>query len=323
MSAKRSWDVRREVRGASAAPQTPARRRETLKDKRTKQKRIFLIVLGVLLVLLLAGLVYLMWQPFVRITSVSSEGPNAQDAKLMAEEALVGTYAYVLPRDSIFIFPEGSIRRQILNTHPAITAVSISRASFTSISIKTVPRASAFMWCGASAELRGPCYQADAEGFIFADEEGREAVAVAVRMDMLTEPSFEESIVMQEVVEEEPIIEDVDMSVLRIYAPLEREGETPIRAHVVGASRLPDALRFVKAMKELGVGIVSVEIREDEADLYTPEGTRITYILGDEEEAAKLAASSFPSLNVSSGALQYVDLRFEGKVYVKRHNEGA
>ena len=314
MSARRSWDVRREPRSAQSAP-SQAQRRESLKERRRKQRRIFFLGLGVLGLILIAGLVYLLWQPFVRIESVSAEGPNAEEAKLVAERAIEGTYLYVLPRNSIFIFPEGSIRRQILSTHPAITAVSIQRTGFTSIAVRNVPRTSAFIWCGPSAASSSSCYQADAEGFVFAPEEGTAAVMVAVEMNALTEPTEAAA----------KVVEDVDMSVLRVYAPLVGEGEagTPVRAHVIGASRLPDALRFVKAIKALGVGVVSVEIREDEADLYTPEGTRITYILGRERAAADLAASAFPSLKIPAGAFEYVDLRFEGKVYVKRWGEAA
>ena len=316
MSARRSWDVRREVRGVPDAP-PPARKRDSLKERRRKQRRIFFIVLGVLAALLLAALVYLLWQPFVRIESVSAGGPNAEEAKAIAEDALIGTYAFVLPKDSIFIFPEGAIRRQILSAHPAITAVSIKRTGFTSIAVTNVPRASAFIWCGARAEAPVPCFQADAEGYVFAEVERPAEVAVARTMEALTEPEAAVESV-------EPVVEDIDMSVLRVYAPIEGGADgSPVRAHVVGASRLPDALRFVKAMKSLGVGIVSVEIREDEADLYTPEGTRITYILGREEKAAELAASAFPTLAIASGGLEYIDLRFDGKVYIKRWGEAA
>lgn len=310
MSARRSWDVRRESRSASPAPARPAARRESLKERRRKQRRVFFIALGVLGALVLLALVYLSWQPFLRIERVSAEGPNAEEAKAIAERALEGTYLFVLPKDSIFVFPEGTMRRQILNEYPAVTAVSISRTGFTSISLKTVPRASAFIWCGQTADAVSPCYQADAAGFVFALEEGYTEPVVA-----------EEMAAVLEVEAEQPTVKDVDMSVLRIYAPLEGAGETPIRAHVVGAQRLPDALRFVKAMKTLSVDVVSVEIREDEADLYTPSGTRITYILGREKAAADLAASAFPTLDLKSGALEYIDLRFKGKVYVKRRGE--
>lgn len=312
MSVKRSWDVRRDT---GSAPAPVSRKRESLKEKRKKSKKVFFIVLSVVSSLLIVAAVYGMWQSPVRISTVTAEGPNAEAIQAIAKDALQGTYAYVLPRDSIFVFPESSIRASILRAYPSISAVAISRTSFSEIQVRAIPRASAFVWCGASAVEASVCFEADAEGLIFAEIESRVAMGKVVSAEM--------DMVASEMVDIAPV-QDIDPSSLRIYAPLESEENddgTPLRAHVVGASRIPDALRFVKAMRALGVNIASVEIREDEADLYTPDGTRITYILGDEEKSAALAASSFPTLNIGSGQLAYVDLRFEGKVYIKRRGE--
>jgi hypothetical protein len=71
-------------------------------------------------------------------------------------------------------------------------------------------------------------------------------------------------------------------------------------------------------MRTLGADIVSIDIRGDEADLYTRAGTRITYVLGREQQAAGLAASAFPTLKLNDGSLLYVDLRFDSKVFFKK-----
>lgn len=308
MSAKRSWDVRREpVRSAPAVqPVQAPRTRQSLKAKRKERRKRLGLILLILALIALGALVYLLWQPFVRIQEITVEGPHAEEVRRVVEESLWGTYAFVLPRNSILIYPEIQVRERVLEVHPDIVAVSITRSGFTSIHVKSVPRTGAFMWCGASAALAEGCYSADAEGLVFA-----QLAQAAATTSLLAATTTAEA-------------STTDPGVLRIYAPLvyaEGAEPSPIRAHVVGAQRIPDILRFVKAMNQLGVGVVSVEVREDEADLYTPEGTRITYILGREESAAALAASSFPTLNVSSGAFLYIDLRFDGKVYVKRHSE--
>lgn len=280
------------------------RSREPLKVRRQKARRKLQIALLVILALLLAGLVALLWQPFVRVQTIESSGPHDAELRVLVGEVLKGTYAYVLPRDSIFIYPEITARERILTEFPDIVAVSISRSGFTTLTVKSVPRTSAFTWCGVSALTPEPCYEADAEGLVFARVEG-----------VPTAP-FPDSAATTSATSTEP-----NLSSLRVYAPLSQETPdegTPLRAHVMGAGRLPDALRFVKAMKLLNVGIVSVEIRGDEADLYTPQGTRITYILGKEVEAAALASSAFPTLSMNDGTLEYVDLRFEGKVYLKK-----
>lgn len=282
MSAKRSWDVRREEVGAP-----PARpKRGSLKERRKRERRIFLIISLIVLGVLVAFSFWLLWQPFVRVAHIEPEGVDAEAIGQIATEELWGTYFYMVPRNSIFFYPEGEIRERILLERPSVAAVSVSRASFTSLSVKGIERTAALRWCGMSAGEPTLCYEADAEGFLFRES----PVATG---------------------EEELIV----------FAQIEQEGEddgTPLRAHVVGAADLPDILRFVKAVRLLGVSVVSVEIREDEADLYAKSGTRITYIIGKEEQAAALAASAFPSLNFTDGLLEYVDLRFEGKAYIKR-----
>jgi hypothetical protein len=42
------------------------------------------------------------------------------------------------------------------------------------------------------------------------------------------------------------------------------------------------------------------------------------YVLGSEQEAFTALVSAKDSLSLSDGSVDYVDLRFSGKVYVKR-----
>ena len=242
---------------------------------------------------LLAGVaLYLVWLPALRVSDVDAVGPHAVEARQLAQQALWGTHAFVLPRNSLFFIPEDDIRARILESHPDIEAVSISATGLTSLLVTTLPRAEAFVWCGvAREESDGSCYSANAEGLIFAPVSAEVASTTAA---------------------------------LRVYAPVEgQEGASPVKARIGHASRIPVALRFVKAMQILGANVVSVSFRGDEADLYTEAGTRITYVLGREEEAAGIAASVFPQLALNDGSIAYVDLRFSGKAYFKRKGEVA
>lgn len=337
MSARRSWDIR--PKGPEPkpvkAPQTPvpvrrvrkepvievresprakrvARDHRPLKERRKEARKRLLIAAGVLVVVALAALVYLLWQPFVRIQAVTAEGPHAEEAKTLAELSLEGTYAFVLPKDSIFIYPEGSIRSRVKFAHPDIASVTVTRESFTSIHMKLIPRAAAFNWCGASYEAKGECYEVDAEGFVFA----RAASAAPAAVEML---KTEEAATTTAPVGT-PVPAPYDRT-LSVYASIDKDATDPIRAHVNAAARIPAALALVKTIRELGIPVASLVIREDEADIYTVSGTRITYVLGKEQEAAGLAISTFPTLNFEDGLLEYVDLRFGDKVYLKRFGD--
>lgn len=264
--------------------------REPLKKRRKKTQKAFFVAVGILILALVAASFYVAWLPAFRISSVTAKGPHAEEAQRLAKRTLEGTHAFVLPRNSLFFIPESDVRARILAEYPDIEAVSISANGLNELSITTLPRAEAFVWCGTSQDVSdGQCYSTNAEGFIFAQ--------VPLEISSTSEA-------------------------LRVYAGIEgQQGETPIAAHISYASRIPEALRFIKAIQTLGANVVSVSFRADEADIYTQAGTRITYVLGREQEAAGIAASVFPQLSLNDGSVSYVDLRFSGKAYFKRTNE--
>jgi hypothetical protein len=250
-----------------------------------------------MVICVLGALLYALWMPALRVQEVRASTERDASAAEVAQGSLGGTYAYILPRNSIFFVPKERMRAAVLDAYPEIAAVSITRSAFSAVTIATTPRAKAFIWCGTTIEMQYPsgCFDADAEGLIFKQSTiGAEGAT--------TTPQGE----------------------LRIFSALDAEvaeGETPIRRHVMSATSIPDALRFIKAVRGLGAPVSALALRGDEADLWLNGPTRITYVLGREEEAAELAASVLPKLPLANGSIQYVDLRFTGKVYVKRYGE--
>ena len=59
-------------------------------------------------------------------------------------------------------------------------------------------------------------------------------------------------------------------------------------------------------------------IRGDEVDILLDSGTRLTYVLGHEEDAYSALKSAHGNFNLLNGSIDYVDLRFSGKVYLKK-----
>lgn len=348
MSAKRSWDVQRKVsvsraseprrtvarksvemtRRAPARTETPTRARRSppaktkrpversgaLKQRRKEARKIALILWTLFLAILLGVLLYTAWLPAFRVTTVEAEGPDPIGIAAVAKEALEGRRFLVLPRNSIFFIPENDIRERVLDAYPAVQAVSISATGLISLKVVAIVRASSFTWCGESVDAPAEvCYEADAEGLVFAPTdrplesasstlpaEG-EATTTGLFAKKAPAPSAE--------------------SALLVYGPLEGAENGLLRAHVTYASALPGALRFVKGMRALGADVRSVTLRGDEIDLHTLAGTRITYVIGKEGQASILAATAFPTLDLNDGSIDYVDLRFDNKVYLKRRGE--
>lgn len=302
-----------------------------LKERRRRKRRIARFVTLSLIVLLVAGAWYACWLPQFRIQEAHATGPGAEAAQAIARTQTDGTYFYAIPRDSVFFLPKEHIRAAILDAVPEASAVSLTRTSFSSLELRMTPRASSFLWCGTSigAPLPGgTCYKADIEGFIFAPEDPDAAVSAAV---VIATTSAGQATSTQEEQEEtvpasgaEAVADIPAEGPVHVFGSLDRDlndGASPVRAHVVSPGRIPDALRFVDAVRELGAPVRALAIRDDEADLWVSGSTRITYILGHEKEAASLASSALPTLTLTDGSIQYVDLRFSGKAYVKRYGE--
>jgi hypothetical protein len=309
--AKRSFDIGPKRRKASApaskakpekknthprlATRPPKRK---LKDRRREEqvRTLSFIALGV--VAATGATLYVLWLPALRITEARAAGyGNTEGIEAIAKAELDGTYGGIVPKNSFFFYPERAIRASVLEAYPAISAVSVSRTDMNAIALKATPRVSAFRWCGTpdtlSARL-GNCYEADVEGLVFEK-------AMALSPELASSSVQDES--------------------LHVYANLETSSTSdtyPLKARVQGASMLPDVLRFVKAIRGFGVPVASVAIRGDEADLFVEPSTRITYVIGHEREAAKTAEAALKGLNVVDGSLEYIDLRFDGKVYLKR-----
>lgn len=308
MSAKKSWDVERKP--ARLAVKEPARTKpvrrtapgvvatrphsratvskEPLKIRRAKARRMFYIGLCIFALTLIGALLYAAWMPSLRVDVVSAEGPHTEDVIRMAQEELAGTHLFIVPRNSLFFIPEAQIRSRILSEQPSIVAVSIKSSGLNAIGVIALERSSAFLWCGASHELPAPtCYHTDADGLVFAPYEPVEPVASSTVL-------------------------------LKVYVPLADNATEPVSAHTGYASVLPNALRLAKTLRALGANIAALGIRNDEADFYTISGTRVTYVIGREGQAAQLAASVFPKLLLNDGSVDYVDLRFDGKVYLRK-----
>lgn len=282
---------------------------ERLAERRKRGHYRVLVMHALLFCILFAATVYGLWQSPVRISRVVVYGGDQALAQV-ATAAIQGSYLGVIPRDSTFFLPEARIRSEIIAEHPDIAAVSIFRSGLTGISIKVSERVAVARWCGlapletpAQVRLgvsdslsltgRAPdgghgseeyCYVFDASGYVF-------AVAASSTQTL---NSF------------------------RFYSPLEGDTLEPLRATLANVTKLPAIFDFARKLATFNAPVTMIVVRGDEVDMYVKSGTRVTYVLSNEQYAVTALVSGRKSINLANGSLEYVDLRFEGKVYLKK-----
>jgi cell division septal protein FtsQ len=303
--------------------------RVNLRSRRRRARKLLTIAAIFLTAVLIGSILYMLWLPGFRIQEVRASGPDTDLVASTAKQSLAGSYLHLIPHDSIFFFPEGAVRDAILAADPVVQAVSISRSSLTSISINSIPRSMAFWWCGqtrAQGTSVSGCYQSDTEGFLFApvqttlQNSGIQTAPSSVgtttpQTSTTTNTAFAKAVVNTTL---------PDLGQLLIYSPLSATSTgTVIGSTVEQAADVPNILRFARSLQSLHADIQTVQIRGDEVDLFVKSGTRITYVIGDEDAAAARAQAAFPQINLDDGSIDYVDLRFDGKVYFKRMNQAS
>ena len=284
-------------RASSAERSSLTGQGERLSVRRRQRRRRGLIIFVILIILLLVALIWCLWQSSVRISRIQIYGAD-DSFSTYATQAMQGSYLGIIPRDSVFFFPADCIRDTILAAHPEIAAVSIFRNGLTGLSIKLDNRAPVARWCGdetrfnlENSDLRlnlvsSDCYLFDAKGYLFA------AAATTTQT----------------------------INPFSVYAPLAGDTSEPLRATIANNEKLPSAFDFARQLTTLGASVTRIVIRSDEVDDYLASGTRITYVFGDEQNAFTALVSGRDSLNLADGSLEYIDLRFDGKMYVKKKN---
>ncbi len=298
MSARKSFDIGPQKSVVKKA-KTPAKvakkkvvatatRPKRLRERREEERGRARMIVFVLCLIVVGVALYGLWRPEVRISTVEAAGMRDEEGvEKIVQEALTGTNHFVIPNDSFFFYPEQQIRMKVMEAYPRIKSLSVVRNGFTGLSLSSVDRETAFIWCGLPEEVDGGCYEADTGGFIFMQAQDMASTTTHLRVRGYLEAST-----------------STDMY--------------PLRSRVIGFEHLPKILSFTQSLEAFGTPIDLASIRNDEVDLYARSGTRITYVLGHEAQALKDARAALPALNLMDGSVEYVDLRFDGKVYLKR-----
>ena len=293
-----------------------SRSNERLAARRRRSRHRAFIALCVFVTLLFGAGIYGLWQPAVRIALVEVRGADSS-LEILARNALQGSYFGVIPHDSIFFFPASRIRGFILDTHKGIAAVSISRTGFSSISIKVDNRVPIARWCGLASAVssfkeivpttNGECYLFDAGGFVYATATEPFSIVGGV-FPVLSESN-----------------QDKALTAFILFSSFKLDVVSPIGATLKDADELPMVFDFARQLGLFGPPVRTVAIRSDEVDFFlatstygASPGPRITYLLGDEQNAFTALVSAKGNMNLSDPSLQYVDLRFPGKVYLKK-----
>ncbi|MSR70819.1 hypothetical protein EXS62_02150 [Candidatus Kaiserbacteria bacterium] len=129
------------------------------------------IVLGVFVLLLSGGLIGAAYIPAVRISAVSVTGAQTippGTIETQVREHLAGKYLWVLPKDTIFIYPKVRIADDLLAAYPSLASVDVHAVDFHTVGVAVVERVPRALWCTSSEAPSAECYFMDENGVVYA-----------------------------------------------------------------------------------------------------------------------------------------------------------
>ncbi len=271
---------------------------ERLHERRRRSRRRLRILVALLAATIVGALLWLLWQPYLRIRLVTVDAGDPS-LSAVASGALTGTYLGIVPRNSTFFAPESAMRALILGADPGIAAVSIYHTGVTSLGIRAIMRTPVGRWCGTSPDSAGQCWLFDGNGFLY-------ALAPSAASTTASSSAPVEA-------------GEAPLNDFLLYASATPQATVPFpqNATIAEAAALPAAFDFARQLASFGSPVVSVYLHDGEADDTLTSGSVVLYLLGQESQAFTALSSARAQFNLGDGSVQYADLRFPGKIYLK------
>ena len=151
-------------------------RAEELKRAQRVKTRKKVILFAICFLVLVGGLAALSRLDALQIDTVAISGTEVLEEKqirAVVEEELAGTYVWLFSRANTFIYPKNTIERKLRDTFKIISELEISHPEIKKIHISIQERKGEYLWCtggaeGISAENTN-CYFLNADGYIFSN----------------------------------------------------------------------------------------------------------------------------------------------------------
>jgi len=264
--------------------------------KRRKKARGRALLFFAAAVALFLSAIFLFSRETFLIADISFSGPPHIDQAVlreMTEEKLSGSYAHLISRSSIFFYPARDIEHSLLEAFPEVASVRVGLRSLQSLSVTLQPREAVGQWCidnpvsegGVSEE---PCFLFDADGFIFKEADASSEVGY---------PSFFGG---------------------------EVSSDRPVGDIFLDSSRILNFLSLLSELAGVPVRVAKVHILEGgEAAVLLSGGARLLFLEGADVGAVVdnlkrlVSDRELVPRDGDTLSVEYIDLRFGNKVYVK------
>lgn len=149
---------------------------EELKRRKRKILKIKILLSFLLLILIFVGLVFLSRVTDLNIKNIEISGNriiDTSDIEKVVEENLSEYYLYFIPKSNVFLYPKENISDSLHSSFKRMESVSMDVSKDGILKISVSERSTKYIYCGELLPVESfsnkdnKCYFMDEEGFIF------------------------------------------------------------------------------------------------------------------------------------------------------------
>lgn len=254
-----------------------------LRDKRRKRLvRFFIFYIGAGIILA-TSLVFLLRIEWFKIKSIEVAGNSveaSQNISDITKERLAGNYLYFIPKSNFLLYPRRTLRESLLYSFKRFEAVDVSYEGDNTLFVDVKERKPLWLWCENQ-----DCYFMDKSGYVFAKA-----------------PNFSGNVY------------------LRASGGLDVQNGEVIGSVFADNWNFEELKGFVESIKVKGFVPVKVAITpENDAELVLKNGEVIKLSPTKSLSAAHADFENALASGLISSEipLQYIDLRFDNKIFYK------
>lgn len=268
-------------------------RRKQMLGQRARRRRTIIISIMVFVVVglvVFAGFAVHWDRLYItQVVVAESDYIASSDVEALVWESLAGSYWYIAPRRNSVIYPRETIRERILSTYPRIGDVTIRRNGFSQLQVTFQTHDPHALWCQSEAR---ECFYVTDTGYVF---------------------------------DRAPYFSD---NVYFIYEDGMVNWDDPVGSRVFEVERFREVEMFVDSLRGLGLNPVRLqgvpdgtptvvlseggEVLFDDGNDFMRQTSNLLHVVEDTE------GGLYP-ITETRFDLEYIDLRFDGKVYYKMY----
>src|SRR3989344_8676445 len=263
------------------------------RDKRRRQYATRVGIVFIFCATLIALVSWVSWRPEINIHTVTVFGNTTvseEDIRSFLDERLGGGYLNIVSRANVFLFQPKVVEADLKSSFAKIQNVEVSRDSFNSIVVTIEERKPFYLWCDEQVadKNENQCYFLDIDGYAFAPA-----------------PYFSGSVYFE------------------FYKPFS-EDKNPVGTYFLPEAEFKRLIAFRNSLREVNIEAQKFKILETlDYAFILKEGTDIFFNPKQDFDAlfnnlsATFDTEQFIQKRKRGFSLEYIDLRFDNKVYYR------